>query len=300
MNNANKHFGKRQMAAIAFACLASAAHGGEALARIQANGYVTLAHREASVPFSYLDEDKRPIGYAVDVCLRLVDALRIQLKRPDLAVRFMPVTSSNRIPAIVGGKADLECGSTTNTAERRKQVGYTIPYFIAGAKMLVKADSGIKNWSGLRGKTVVTTKGTTNAQSITQRNDVRSLGITLIEAQDHGISFDLVQQGKADAFAMDDVLLFGLRANAKQPADFAVIGDLLTVEPYAVMLSKDDPDLKKIVDTEMARIIDAGELHKLYAKWFQRPIPPKGVNLGMPMSVLLRESLRFPSDKVAD
>lgn len=287
---------------LALACIAATApaHAGEAIARIRNNGYITLAHREASLPFSYLNDDKQPIGYAIDVCLRLADAIRAQLKRPDLGIRYLQVTSSSRIPAIVSGKADLECGSTTNTAERRKQVGYTIPYFIAGARMLVKADSGIKNWSGLRGKHVVTTKGTTNAQSLSRRNDVRSLQITLIEAQDHGESFELVQQGKADAFAMDDVLLYGLRANARTPGEFAVVGDLLTVEPYAVMLPKDDPELKTIVDTEMARIIEVGELHKLYEKWFQKPIPPKAVNLRMPMSALLRESLRFPSDKVAD
>lgn len=276
------------------------AHGGEVLERIQNTGRITMAHRDASVPFSFLTEDKQAIGYAVDMCMRIAEAIRVQLKRPDLKLNYLQVTSSTRIAAIVEGKADLECGSTTNTAERRKQVSYTIPYFMAGAKMLVRANSGIKNWSDLRGKTVVTTKGTTNARSLTDRNDVRSLNITLIEALDHGESFRMVEQGKADAFAMDDVLLYGLRANAKNPADFKVVGDLLTVEPYAVMLSKSDPELKKVVDTEMARIIDSGDIYKLYDKWFQRPIPPKNVNLGMPMSLLLRESLRFPSDKVAD
>jgi ABC-type amino acid transport substrate-binding protein len=285
---------------LGLAAMQTPVHAGEVLERMQNSGRITIAHRDASVPFSFLTEDKQAIGYAIDMCMRIADALRAHLKRPDLKVNFMPVTSSTRIPAIVEGKADLECGSTTNTAERRKHVSYTIPYFMAGAKMLVKANSGIKNWSDLRGKTVVTTKGTTNARSLTDRNDVRSLNITLIEALDHGESFRMVEQGKADAFAMDDVLLYGLRANAKNPADFKVVGDLLTVEPYAVMLSKNDPELKKVVDTEMARIIDSGEIYKLYDKWFQRPIPPKNVNLGMPMGLLLRESLRFPSDKVAD
>ncbi len=286
--------------ALALAGTLSAAWAGEVLERIQQSGKITIAHRDASVPFSFLDNDRQATGYAIDICMRIAGAIRIQLKRPDLKVQFVQVTSSTRIPAIVNGKADLECGSTTNTAERRKQVSYTIPYFIAGARMLVKSNSGIKNWADLRGKTVVTTKGTTNARSLTQRNDVRSLNITLIEALDHGESFKMVEQGRADAFAMDDVLLYGLRANAKTPGDFAVVGDLLTVEPYAVMLSKNDIELKKIVDAEMARIIDSGDIYKLYDKWFQRPIPPRNVNLGMPMGALLRESLRFPSDKVAD
>jgi glutamate/aspartate transport system substrate-binding protein len=272
---------------------------GEVLDRIQKNGFITIANRDASIPFSFLSIDKQPIGYAIDICIRVANAIKDQLKRPDLQVRFVEVTSSTRIPAIVDGKADLECGSTTNTTERRKYVSYSIPYFIAGARMLVKTSSGIKNWPDLRGRTVVTTKDTTNAQSIARRNDVRSLHITLIEARDHGESFKMVEQGKADAFAMDDVLLFGLRANSKIPADFAIVGDLLTVEPYAIMLSKNDPQFKKIVDSAMGRIINSGEIYTLYKKWFQRPIPPKNVNLDMPMGMLLRTSLRFPSDKVA-
>ena len=275
------------------------ADAGGTLERISRTGKVVLANREASIPFSYL-VDGQPVGYTIDICMRLVDAIRTTLKRPDLKVEFFPVTSTTRIPAVVGGKADLECGSTTNNAARRKDVAFTIAHFIAGARMLVRADSGIRNWSDLRGKTIVTTKGTTNANSIAERNDVRSLNIRLVEADDHAASFAMVERGQADAFAMDDVLLFGLRAAAPQPADFRVAGDLLSVEPYAVMFARDDATLKAVVDKEMARLIDSGELRKLYDKWFVQPVPPKGVNLGMPMSALLRESFRYPSDKVAD
>ncbi len=272
---------------------------GETLDRIAKTGKVVLTNREASIPFSYV-VDGQPVGYSVDICLRLVAAIRTAIRQPDLKVEFFQVTSATRIPAITEGKADLECGSTTNNAERRKQVGFTIAHFIAGARMLVRADSGIKNWVDLRGKTIVTTRGTTNAKSIAERNDVRSLNIRLVEAEDHSRSFAMVENRSADAFAMDDVLLFGLRAAASRPADYAVVGDLLSVEPYAVMFSKKDAGLKAIADKEMARLIDSGELHKLYDKWFMQPIPPKNTNLAMPMSGLLRESFRYPSDKVAD
>ena len=272
---------------------------GETLDRIGKTGKVVIANREASIPFSYV-ADGHPIGYSIDICRGIVEGIKAALKRPDLRIEFLQVTSDTRIAAIKDGKADLECGSTTNNAERRKQVGFTIPHFIAGSRMLVRVDSGIKNWVDLRGKTIVTTKGTTNAKTIMARNDVRSLDIKLIEAEDHSRSYEMVQNKTADAFAMDDVLLFGLRAAATKPSDFAVVGDLLSVEPYSVMFSKTDFALKAIVDKEMARLIDSGEVARLYEKWFMRPIPPKNANLGMPMSALLRDSLRYPSDKVAD
>jgi ABC-type amino acid transport substrate-binding protein len=277
----------------------AAAHAGETLDRIAQKGKVVLAHREASIPFSYL-VDGRPVGYSMDICLRLVEAIKTATRRPDLQVEFLPVTSATRIATIVDGKADLECGSTTNNADRRRQVAFTIAHFIAGARMLVRADSGIRNWPDLRGKAIVTTKGTTNARSIAERNDVRGLNIRLVEAEDHSRSFAMVEGGAADAFAMDDVLLFGLRAAAARPKDFAIVGDLLSVEPYAIMFSRADSGLKTVVDREMARIIDSGEMHKLYEKWFIQPIPPGHARLGMRMSGLLRESFRYPSDKVAD
>lgn len=286
-------------ASLALSIAFAPAFAGETLDRIANTGKVVLASREASIPFSYV-VDGRPIGYSVDICRRIVEGIKTVLKRTDLKIEFLQVTSDTRIQAVKDGKADLECGSTTNNAERRKQVTFTIPHFIAGARMLVRADSGIKSWGDLRGKTIVTTKGTTNAKSIMVRNDVSNLHIRLIEAEDHSRSYEMVQNRSADAFAMDDVLLFGLRAAAAKPADFAIVGELLSVEPYSVMFSKIDLELKAIVDKEMARLIESGELAKLYEKWFMRPISPKNANLGMPMSSLLRDSLRYPSDKVAD
>lgn len=282
------------------ATAAATSHAGETLDRIARGGKIILANREASIPFSYLDANGKPIGYTVDLCMKLVDAIKLQLKRPDLQVGFIQVTPASRFPAIVEGKADLECGPTTNNAERRKLVGFTIANFIASAKMVVRENSGIKSWSDLRGKTIVTTKATTNAQSIAERNNVRALNITLIEAKDDRESFQLVETGKADAFAMDDVLLYGLKSSARRPAGYAVVGQALTVEPYAIMFSRQDAELKKIVDAEMARVINSGEIYGLYQKWFDTPIPPDGINLHMPMNSLLRASFRFPSDKVAD
>lgn len=289
------------LCAVIAASVATLAHADDTLAKIRQTQTITIAHREASVPFSYLDETtKKPIGYAVDLCLKIADAVKRELKLPNLKVDYLLVTSSTRIPAVTEGKADLECGSTTNNAERRKQVAFTIPHFVATARMVVRADSGIKNWADLRGKRVVTTKGTTTVKLLNDRDKVRALDLKLVEGADHAESFSKVEKGEAEAFTMDDVLLYGFRANAKSPNSFEIVGDPLSTEPYAIMLRKDDPAFKSLVDHEMARLINDGELVKLYDKWFMRPIPPKNVNMRMPISHLLRDILRFPTDKVAD
>ena len=207
-------------------CYASAS--ADTLAKIRETQTITIAHREASVPFSYLDANKKPIGYAIDICQRVAESIRRELKLQQLRIAYIPVTSSNRIPAITEGKADLECGSTTNNAERRKQVAFTIPHFVAAARMLVRVDSGIKNWSDLRSKRVVTTKGTTTVKLLNDRDKVRALNLKLIEGTDHADSFTIVEKGGADAFPMDDALLYGLRANATKPENFMITGDALS------------------------------------------------------------------------
>ncbi|MEN7526318.1 MULTISPECIES: amino acid ABC transporter substrate-binding protein [unclassified Cupriavidus] len=267
--------------------------------RIQQSGVIRIAHRESSVPFSFV-ADGKPMGYAVDLCLKVADALRSQLKLPQLRVEWVPVTPASRIPAIVDGKADLECGSTTNNRERRDQVAFTIPHYIAGSRMIVKSDSGIRKWNDLRGKTVVSTTGTTPLAMLRKMDETGAMGWKVVEAKDHAEAFAMVEAGKADAFVMDDVLLYGLRANAKNPTALTVTGDLLTIEPYAIMLSKNDAEFKKIVDRAMIAAIYDQETQKLYRKWFQQPIPPNGITLDIPMSYLLRDSFKFPSDKVAD
>lgn len=287
-------------ATLALGLAASAAHATDELTRIRDAREIVLAHRDASIPFSYLDDRKQPIGYSMDLCMKLVDAVRRELKLPTLAVRHLAVTSATRIPAIAEGRASLECGSTTNNAERRRRVDYTIAHFISAARFAVRTRSGIQSLEDLTGKTVVSTRGTTNIKTLQAVSEERLLKMKIIEADDHAAAFALVAAGKADAFAMDDVLLYGLRANAAQPQDYAVIGKPMTIEPYAVMLPKGQPAFKKVIDDEMRRLIFTGELQQLYQKWFMSPIPPRGINLELPMSFMLKESFKFPSDKVGD
>jgi len=278
---------------------ARAASPNSVVLRIQQTGAIRIAHRESSVPFSFV-ADGKPMGYAVDLCLKVAEALRTQLKLPQLRVEWVPVTPATRIPAIVDGRADLECGSTTNNRERRDLVAFTIPHYIAGSRMLVKTDSGIRKWADLRGKTVVSTTGTTPLAMLRKMDETGAMGWKVVEAKDHAEAFGMVESGRADAFVMDDVLLFGLRANARNPTALAVTGDLLTIEPYAIMLSKHDAEFKKLVDKAMVASIYDQETQKLYRKWFLAPIPPNGITLDIPMSYLLRDSFKFPSDKVAD
>jgi glutamate/aspartate transport system substrate-binding protein len=276
------------------------AHAQGMLDQIRATQAITIAHRDSSIPFSYLDANRQPVGYAMDLCLKLVDAIKRELKIPALRVNYLSVTSATRIPSIAQGKAAMECGSTTNTAERRKQVDYTIAHFISSARFLVRNDAGLLKLEDLQGRQVVSTKGSTNIKTLERINAERALNMKVLEAADHGEAFSMVAQKKADAFAMDDVLLFGLRANSAQPEAFTVIGKPMTIEPYAIMLPKGDAAFKRVVDAEMRRIILSGEIHVLYKRWFEQPIPPKGINLNLPMPYMLRDSFKYPSDKVAD
>lgn len=275
------------------------ARAADTLKKIREMGSITLSYRDASIPFSYLNEGK-PIGYAIDICAKLAEAVRRELKLPDLQVKYLPVTSATRVSAIVNGKADLECGTTTNTLERRQQVQFTIPHFVASARMLVSTGFGVRDWPDLRDKRVAITKGTTTIDLVKERNRIRSLNVKLIEAADHAAAFRLLAEGKADAFAMDDVVLYGLRASVIDPEQFSVVGAPLSAEPYAIMLPKDDSAFKAVIDREMARIIQDGEIYKLYGKWFKSAIPPDGMNLNMPMSHILRGMFQYPTDKVND
>lgn len=271
------------------------------LDKIRDTKTITIAYREPLLPFSFLDQNKQPAGYSIDICLKIAEAVKHQLNLSQLAIAYVPVTSSTRIPIIESGKADLECGSTTNTSERRKHVAFTIAHFIAEIRMIVNTDSGINNWPDLLDKRVVTTKGTTSIKTLTDRAQARSLNMVLKQGNGHDDSFRMVEDKSVDAFVMDDVLLYGLRAESKHPALYKVVGDPLSTEAYAIMLPKDDPAFKELVDLAVARLIQSGELTKLYQKWFLSPIAAKNnINLNMPMGYLLRESLRFPSDKVGN
>lgn len=289
----------RPLACWTLAAACTAAGAGQ-LEQIREKKEIVIAHRDASIPFSYLDDQKRPVGYSMDLCHKVAEAIQKELKLPQMAIRYITVTSATRLPTIAEGKASLECGSTTNTLDRRKLVDFTIPHFISSSRLLVRSDSGIERLADLAGKTVVSTKGTTNIKTLERLNQEQLLKMKIGESQDHAEGFSMVASKKVDAFAMDDVLLYGLRANSGTPEKFAVIGKPMTIEPYAIVVPKGDEAFKKIVDTEMRRIILSGEINALYRKWFQQPIPPKGINMDLSMPYLLKDSFKYPSDKVAD
>jgi glutamate/aspartate transport system substrate-binding protein len=266
------------------------------LDKVQAGGALVIAHRESSVPFSYIDtRSGKPVGYALDLCLRLAEAVRKQTGRKDMKVEFLMVTPANRMAAIEQGKADMECGSTTNNAQRRQTVAFTVPHFITGARMLVKAESTINAMEDLKGKKLVSTKGTSPMALVTQANRQRLMGITIVEAPDHARALEMVEKGEADAFVMDDVLLNGLAAARPDPRALKVVGKFLSTEPLAIMLPKADTAFKKLVDEEMKRIITSREIHPIYEKWFLQPIPPSSTNLNLPISYLLRDFWKYPT-----
>ncbi|EHL23978.1 ABC transporter periplasmic protein [Acidovorax sp. NO-1] len=269
------------------------------LDRINAGGKLVIAHRESSVPFSYIDaKSGKPMGYALDLCLQLAEVVRRKTGKKDMAVEFMTVTSANRITMIEQGKADLECGSTTNNAERRQKVAFTIPHFITGARLLVKANSSIDRVEDLNGKRLVSTKGSTPLKAADQANRERLMGITIIEAPDHARALEMVEKGEADAFVMDDVLLYGLAAGRPDPKALKIVGRFMTTEPLAIMLPKNDPEFKKLVDEEMRRLITSREIYPIYDKWFNQPIPPTNTALNLPVSYLLRDFWKYPTDQV--
>lgn len=275
-----------------------AVQAGPAVDRIKQSGKIVIAHRESSVPFSYVLPDKKPVGYAVELCLKLADAVRKKLEMKTLATEFLQVTPASRIATIAEGKADLECGSTTNNAERREKVAFTVPHYITGARYLVRTDSKIDDLQHFEKKKLVSTKGTTPLKAISQANRERLLGIEVLEAPDHAKAVEMVEAGEADGFAMDDVLLYGLVAGRPDPTKLKVVGKFLTIEPLAIMLPKDDPDFKKIVDDEMKRLIASREAHAIYDKWFHKPIPPKNTALNLPMNYLLKDFWKYPTDQV--
>jgi len=278
--------------------LAPAAWAGPALDRIKQTGKVVLAVRESSVPFSYLTPDKKPVGYAVDLCVKAVEAVRQKLALKALTPQYLLVTPANRMAMVAEGKADMECGSTTNNTERRATVAFTVPHYITGARYMVRADSEIADLSQFEKKKLVSTKGTTPLKAIDQSNRERLIGITILEAPDHARAVEMVEKGVADGFAMDDVLLYGLIAGRPDPSKLKVVGKFLTIEPLAIMLPKDDPELKKIVDDEMKRMIRSREAHAIYERWFLQPIPPQNTALNLPMNYLLKDFWKYPTDQV--
>ena len=271
----------------------------QTLDKVKTSGNITVAYRESSIPFSYLDDKAQPVGFGWEICGRIVDEVKKATGRADLKVQTQSVTSANRIPLLINGTIDIECGSTTNNSDRAKQVTFATNYFYTGTRLLVKAGSPVKTYADLAGKKLVSTTGTTNFRIMRGYNEEKKLGFELLGAKDHAESQLVVQSGRADAFAMDDILLFGLRASAANPAEWAVVGEALQVEPYAIMLRRDDPTFKTLVDGVLGKLMDSGEFAVLYKKWFQSPIPPKNINLNAPMSQELMDNLKAKSDRPA-
>ncbi|HEX5806763.1 MAG TPA: glutamate/aspartate ABC transporter substrate-binding protein [Macromonas sp.] len=282
--------------------LATLAFGAQAqesptLKKIKDSASITLGHRESSIPFSYYDDKQQVIGYSHELMLKVVDSVKAELKLPKLDIRLMPVTSANRITLVQNGTVDIECGSTTNNKERQKQVAFSNSIFVVGTRLLVKQSSGLKDFPDLAGKNVVTTAGTTSERLIRKMNEEKKLGMNVISAKDHGESFLTLESGRAVAFMMDDALLYGEMAKARKPADWIVTGTAQSKEAYGCMLRKDDPGFKKVVDAALAKAMTSGEAAKIHAKWFMNPIPPKGLNLNMPLSDDMKALLKAPNDQ---
>ena len=285
------------LAALACVTLAASAAAQEGtLKKIKDGGSITIGHRDASVPFSYYDDKQQPVGYAVDLCLRIVDAVKSELRMPRIDVKYQLVTSANRIPLMANGTIDLECGSTTNNLERQKQVWFTITHFVTANRWVAKRTSNIRALPDLKGKTIVSTAGTTNIKQITEINAAQNLGMNIISANGHAEAFQMVETGRAVAFVMDDILLYSLAAQSRSPGDYAISPEALSVEPYGIMLRKDDVAFKKVVDSAMIQTYKSGAIDAIYGKWFLKPIPPKGLNLNVPMSEPFKKVIANPTD----
>jgi glutamate/aspartate transport system substrate-binding protein len=279
---------------------ASASHAEElmgTLKNIKDTGVITLGYRDSSIPFSYLDDHQQPVGFALDICYKIVDAVKKELKLDKLEVKLNPVTSSTRIPLIANGTVDLECGSTTNNAERQKQVAFTNTHFLTASRFAAKKAKNLTTIDDLKGKTVVSTAGTTNIKQLTEANAARNLGITIIPAKEHAEAFLMVETDRAAAFVMDDILLASFIAGSKDPSAYTISKDAFSKpEPYGIMLRRDDPAFKKVVDAATAAIYTSGEGQRLYDKWFMSKIPPKGLNLNTPIAPELKAEFTKPSD----
>ena len=283
--------------ALVFAGPAAAQELTGTLKKIKDGNSITIGHRDASIPFSYYDDKQQPVGYAMDLCARIVDAVKTELKSPKLEVKYQLVTSANRIPLMANGTIDLECGSTTNNIERQKQVAFTITHFLTANRYVSKKASNIKSIADLKGKTIVSTSGTTNIKQATELNTAKSMGMNIIPANGHAEAFQMVETGRAVAFVMDDILLYTLVAQSRTPGDYVISTDALSLpEPYGIMLRRDDPAFKKVVDNAMIQTYKSGAINKIYDKWFVSPVPPKGINYNVPMSAQFKNVIANPTD----
>ena len=276
---------------------AAAGNAGSTLDKIKSSGEIVLAHRDSSVPFSYIaDTPNQPVGYAHDLQMKVVEAVKTKLNKPDLKVRYVLVTSQNRIPSIANGTADLECGSTTNNNERQQQVAFSTGFFKVGSRLLTATNSGVAEFKDLKGKKLVTTAGTTSERYIKAHKEELGIG-EIISAKDHAESFLMLESGRASAFMMDDILLAGEKSKAKEPAKWHIVGTAPIHEIYGCMMRKGDADFKQVVDDAIKATYASGEINTMYKKWFESPIPPKNVNLNFPMSDDIKTLIATPHDK---
>jgi glutamate/aspartate transport system substrate-binding protein len=280
-------------ASLAVAMPAAAQEG--TLKKIKDSGSITIGHRDASLPFSYYDDKQQPIGYAMDLCAKIVDAVKAELKMPGIKTNYQLVTSANRIPLMANGTIDLECGSTTNNVARQEQVWFANTHFVTANRWVSKKSAKLKTLQDLKGKTVVSTAGTTNIKQITEINAAQNLGMNIISANGHPEAFQMVETGRAVAFVMDDILLAGLAAQSRSPKDYEISSVALSVEPYGIMVRKDDKAFKDLADKALSQVYKSGEINAIYAKWFQKPVPPKNVNLNLPMSPALKKVMANPT-----
>ena len=286
------------LAALAFVAMPAVAEElAGTLKKIRETGAITIGHRESSIPFSYLDDAQRPVGYAMDLCMKVVDAVKAELRMPGLKVNLQPVTSANRIPLMQNGTVDLECGSTTNSLKRQEQVAFGPSYFVVNITAAVKKDSGINTLADLNGKTIATTSGTTSVPLLKQYEKTAAIDVKEIYGKDHAESFLLLANDRAAAFVMDDILLAGQIANSPTPAAYRIIPESLRQEPYSMMLRRDDPQFKALVDNAVGDLMRSGEIEQIYEKWFASPIPPRGTNLNFPMTPAIKDAFARPNDK---
>ena len=264
--------------------------------RVKDSGEITLGYRESSVPFSYLDDKQQPVGYSIDLCLRVVEAVKNELKLPALRAKYNPVTSATRIPLIANGTIDIECGSTVNNIERQQQVAFSDTTFIVSTKFIAKKASAVRTLADLKGKTVVCTAGTNTLARVNGLNAKHGLGMTILTGKDHAESLLMVDTGRAVAFFEDDILLTGLAANSRNPADYAIGAEAFSIDPYALMLPRGDPAFKKVVDRALVDLYKRGDIRTIYDKWFQKPIPPRGTTLNFPLSPALKKAFEQPTD----
>ena len=267
------------------------------LKKVKETGTITIGHRDSSIPLSYLDDKLQPIGFSIELCKHVVDAVKAKLAMPNLNVKYNPVTSATRLPLVANGTVDIECGSTANMTSRQAQVGFSYTFFVPQFKWITRTNNDIKSADDLRGKTVAVTAGTNTALFVNKMNNEGKLGMTIMQGKDHAESFLLVETGRASAWMEDDILIAGFRANAKNPADFKLLDKSYPSDPYALMIRKDDQQFKALVDETLAKLMRSGEFEKLYTQWFESPIPPRAINIQLPMSDALKQAIKEPNDK---